>query len=533
MSNPLAVMIDNILRMLGCKTINRQFLLSYGIIFLLAAASGLSLYFSMAINPQTINVAGRQRMLSQRMAKEAMLVAAEIEQRASLQRTIDLFEKSHRAIIDGDAAQGMNPLDDEATLQQMVKVERLWKQYKALIEQHVTENNAQTLSELKSQSSVVLEEMNKAVVMMTQAADKTTRTQLMIAFVCVMAILVLVVLGRVFGVSMLMNNIERLQRRMAEVGKGDFSHRFSVVHSDNEVGAMYTAYNQMLTHVSELLRNVRAVAANTEHHVESVMKATADAERGVSRQYNDLELVATAMNEMAATVQEVARNTSDAEAASAEVNQQAHSGGEVVHQSEAQAQQMQQNLQDTAAIIRALEEETIAVGNVTSVISGIAEQTNLLALNAAIEAARAGDKGRGFAVVADEVRTLAQRTQESTQEIKGIISRLQIKAEEAVGSMTQSTDLAVRSTELAQSAARALEEVVASVETISSMNTMISTAAEEQGSVAMDIDQRILSISEVAGNTKQDTEEVVRSTEEIRREIRQLNKLIQNFKLAD
>ena len=103
MNTGIARVIDGMLRALGCRTLNQQFLLSYAIIFLLAAASGISLYLSMAIDPNTINVAGRQRMLSQRIAKEAMLVEAGIEQRAVLEKTISLFERSHRAIVDGDS----------------------------------------------------------------------------------------------------------------------------------------------------------------------------------------------------------------------------------------------------------------------------------------------------------------------------------------------------------------------------------------------------------------------------------------------
>lgn len=528
----MAKIMDGMLRSLGCKTINRQFMLSYALIFLLAAVSAISLYMSMAINPETINVAGRQRMLSQRIAKEAMLVAADIEQRVALEKTITLFEQSHQRIVNGDTVSGMNALSDPDIITQMAHVQSIWDSYKALIEKHIQENSSDTLKQIQQQSPVILKQMNKAVVMMTAQANSTTRTQLLISFVCILLILVLVVLGRVFGLKMLMDNIERLRSRMSEVGKGDFSHRFEVLHTDNEVGHLFDSYNRMLGHVGELLQTVQQVADNTERHIGNVVQATNSTEQGVSRQYDDIELVATAMTEMAATVHEVSSNTTEAEAAAINTGEQARQGGEIVGQSQSQALQMQNTLQETAALIESLKQETLSVGNVTSVIDEIAEQTNLLALNAAIEAARAGEQGRGFAVVADEVRNLAQRTQQSTQQIQQIVLQLQQKAEQAVNSMAVNNSLAETSSELAQSAASALQEIINSAEQISNMNMMISTATDQQSAVATDIDQRIVNISDVAGHTKQEAQEVVQAISQVRKEVQNLNQLTHRFRLS-
>lgn len=531
MKNGMARLIDGILSGLGCRTLNQQFLLSYAIIFLLAAMSGVSLYMSMAIDPNTINVAGRQRMLSQRIAKEAMLVEAKIEQRAVLEKTITLFERSHNAIVAGDSAQNMKPISNPDILAQMQKVNSLWMTYKSMLLRHIERATPETLAQIHKQSPVVLKEMNKAVVMMTQESGSITRMQLMISFVCVVAILFLVIMGRMFGLRMLMDNITRLERRMIQVGDGDFSHRFDIIRADNEIGKLFKCYNDMLQHVSELMSKVQQVASNTDQHVSRVVSATADTERGVGRQYDDLEQIAAAMTEMSATVQEVASNAIEAERAAGETDKQAHQGGDVVERSEQQATEMLRTLEGTEEMLLQLETETQAVDQVTSVINDIAEQTNLLALNAAIEAARAGDQGRGFAVVADEVRTLAQRTQQSTHQIQDIVERLQTQSQTAVSAMKKSTQLAVESNELSQAGAAALQGIIGSTETISSMNTMISTAAEEQSTVAADIDQRLVNVSNVAGETKDDTQRVVQSTEEIRREIHELNVLVQKFKL--
>lgn len=531
MHQSIASLIDSTLRLIGLKTLKSQFTFSYALIFILAASSGISLYFSLSINPQTIDMAGRQRMLSQKIAKEVLLVAAKVEQETTLRKTMQLFESSHTAIINGDAKLGMNPITDEAILKQMSHVESLWNDYKKTITKHLAQNNEQSLSEIQKKSPVILKEMNKAVGMLTKMASDTMHAQLMVAFACVSLILILVVFGRIFGLSMLISNIQRLLSRMSEVGEGDFSHRFTVDRTDNEIGQMFHAYNNMIDRVGDLLRAVQNVALNTETHIQKVVSATADANEGVNRQYEDIELVATSMNEMSATVQEVAQNAVEAENAASETDRQAQSGGEVVGQSGEQVHKMLANLEDTAQILKELEEETLSVSNVTSVINDIADQTNLLALNAAIEAARAGEQGRGFAVVADEVRTLAQRTQQSTQEIRDIIDRLQNKAQTAVSSMDSSTQLAEKSNELAEAAAASLQTIMQSADTISSMNTMISTAAEEQSSVAAEIDSRVISISDSAGRTKEDTARVVEATEEIGREAHQLSTLVKQFRL--
>lgn len=527
----IAKIVDAILRVMGCKTLNSQFLLSYAMIFLLAAGSAVMLYMSMAIDPQTINVAGKQRMLSQKMAKEVMLVGAGVEQESVLRKTMALFEVSHGKIINGDPEQGMNPITDKAILKQMEVVGALWKDYKALLESYLKDQSDANTAELKRTSPIILKEMNKAVVMLTNVSSETTSSLLTGAFICILGILFLVLTGRAFGLTMLMQNIKRLQRRLAQVGEGDFTHRFKITHTDNEVGQMYTSFNDMSDHMSMLATNVLESVGRTEQYVQSVVAATNETEQGVNRQYTEIDQVASAMTEMAATVNEVASNSAEAAEAAQAADVLAKSSDETVSRAVSQISAMSGNLNRTAEVLTSLQHETGQVGSVLEVITGVAEQTNLLALNAAIEAARAGEHGRGFAVVADEVRTLAQRTQDSTQEITNIIDRLQSQALDAVNAMENTSHEAQQSVELATEAKDALASILASVDTISQMNMLIATAAEEQSQVAVDIDKRVVNISDVSSHTRDDAAKVVEATQNISHEVEVLSNLAGRFKV--
>ncbi|NHZ69797.1 MAG: methyl-accepting chemotaxis protein, partial [Thermotogales bacterium] len=258
---------------------------------------------------------------------------------------------------------------------------------------------------------------------------------------------------------------------------------------------------------------------------------TSTTREGVQRQKSEIDQVATAMTEMAATVQEVARNAATAAGAARDANEEAGSGKRVVKETIQAINSLAGEVQSASDVINQLAADSEAIGGVLDVIRGIAEQTNLLALNAAIEAARAGEQGRGFAVVADEVRTLAQRTQTSTQEIQSMIEKVQSGARNAVNVMESGREQAAGSVSKAGEAGTSLETINSAVSAINDMNMQIASAAEEQSAVAEEINRNIVNIGIVADETADGSNKIANANEDLVRLGGQLQSIVSMFKV--
>ena len=530
MRQAIARFVTAFLKSIGLRSLDKQYFFSYALIFLFALVTAASLYLSLGSDATSINVAGRQRMLSQRVAKEALLVAEGVRPRQTVQQTIELFERSHRALMDGDKGMGVAAVSDPAIRGQLDQVWSLWKDYKASIQQYLDAPSRERVEAIDRQSPVVLQEMHQGVNMMAAAANEAVRQQQLLALFMTIGILVIVTAGRMFGWSVLMKQIKALRDHLAAVGNGDFSQPLAIEDTENEVGQMFAAYNDMVKHTGDIVSGVVQASTQVSSAVDRVGTALEETERGVRHQHSDIDQVATAMNQMTATVQEVANNASHAAQSAEQANEQAGAGRQAVGSLRDGIDRLAKQVEATAEKMAKLEADSEEVGRVVEVINGIAEQTNLLALNAAIEAARAGEQGRGFAVVADEVRTLAQRTQQSTEEIRSIIERLQEQSRDAASAMAESRDEVRANVEQTSEAGNTLEGIVDAVSVISQQNTQIATAAEEQAQVASEVDQRVTGIASVAERTTENVNESVDAAQEIATQMEDLRALISRFR---
>ncbi|WP_406822895.1 methyl-accepting chemotaxis protein [Pseudomonas asplenii] len=290
------------------------------------------------------------------------------------------------------------------------------------------------------------------------------------------------------------------------------------------LAAMQTNLRNALTLIGD--SSTQLAATSEEMHA-----VTESASRTIQRQGNEIEMAATAVNEMSAAVEEVASNAASTSQLTSQSSSAAIAGRTQVEETVAAINQMVSSVQMTSTEVQALANMATDISKVLDVIRAIAEQTNLLALNAAIEAARAGEAGRGFAVVADEVRALAHRTQQSTQEIEQMVGSIQSGTSNAVSSMSQTSTQAQKTLEMAHGAGKVLVNITDSLGQINERNLMIATAAEEQAQVAREVDQNLVSIRDLSSETSEGSSQTAIATAELSGLAANLNRLTRQFQL--
>jgi len=314
------------------------------------------------------------------------------------------------------------------------------------------------------------------------------------------------------------------------IAAGDLSENPAVERRD-ELGQLQQSMARMIRNLRGLISGIGDSARQIASAATQLSTVTEQTRAGVNNQKDETDQVATAMNEMLATAQEVARHAEQASIAASEADQQTHLGDKVVAQAVEQIGHLASEMELSSRAMLALQQESQQIGSVLDVIKSVSQQTNLLALNAAIEAARAGSAGEGFAVVADEVRSLALRTQESAEEIEGLILRLHTGTQQVADIMDSSRSLTDNSVSLTRDAGDALAAIARTVSVIQEMNPQIAAAAEEQSAVAEEINRSVLKVRDVSEQTAAASEETAAASAQLSQLSLDLQTLVGKFRL--
>jgi len=321
----------------------------------------------------------------------------------------------------------------------------------------------------------------------------------------------------------------RLLDGMHKLSAGDFSEPIESLHKD-EIGAITRQAERIRQSQQRDIQGISESSNNLVNAIEELSGVIDETHQGVINQQKQTRQIADAIGDLNAIVEEVRGYANSAAESSAETAQEAENGHEVVEQNIQNVQLLAKQIEYTATTMESLQQDSESIGTVIDVIRSISEQTNLLALNAAIEAARAGETGRGFAVVADEVRALANRTQQSTEQIQAMVERLQEGSSNAVKAMQESKRYADDAATRAAIAGHALENITQAVVHIKETNIQIASGANIQSEMTEAIRQNIREISEIADHSTENADRITLANEKLHRISQQLRQMISRFK---
>ena len=321
-------------------------------------------------------------------------------------------------------------------------------------------------------------------------------------------------------------------RAMANIasGEADLTHRLDTSGRD-ELSELGRHFNRFSEHLGELIRQLLTAAHSLDRHSGELGAIAAQSQRHSDTQTQQMDMLATAINEVTHAIQDVARHAEQASGEVQSAERRADQGQVSIQTSLHQTEGLSDTILQAAEVIESLAQESTQIGTVLDVIRSIADQTNLLALNAAIEAARAGDQGRGFAVVADEVRLLAQRTQKSTQEIHAMIERLQANSGAAVRVIQESRQASQHTIEQAGQASDSLEQINQTLRNLAAVNASIASATLQQSHVVEEINQSVVQVAGLAQTNATASVQTSQASQQLRGIADQLGHLLGQFKV--
>ncbi len=353
------------------------------------------------------------------------------------------------------------------------------------------------------------------------------RQLIIAALILVLLVVVYLYIGFFMSVRNAINQFSKAARTVAD---GDMTAHIQLDNRD-ELGELTTEFNNMTDRIAELVRSVSRTTSDVDQQAMRVKDTASANSEAVARQMEESGQINEAMNQMVEAVHEVTESAHRVSDSANTAERDTEEGRAVVADTVDTINRLATEISGAVDVINRVSADSANISQVLVEIKAIAEQTNLLALNAAIEAARAGEQGRGFAVVADEVRSLSQRTHKSTEEIEGMISRLQSGVKDAVAAMTNSHDVTATTVRKSSEVTEALDRIAQGIATIVDMSHQIAQAAEEQSAVARNVNDNVEQISELGQTTASNAEETLASSRQMSELTASLQRLVEAFKV--
>ncbi|MBI5969910.1 MAG: type IV pili methyl-accepting chemotaxis transducer N-terminal domain-containing protein [Deltaproteobacteria bacterium] len=496
---------------------------------------------------KSIDLAGLQRM---RTAKMAYLVERYARSNfdlkqvgADIQTTMNDFEATFKGLRYGSKELGLKPVPAKHgdLIAKFVNAEQLWSKRRGQILYVMGEKDTFYKKNTELANIHTPQLVNAAedlMGQMTLLADKSAANGLLVMMVAVLISAVCTMFFMWLTNHHLLRPILRVKETVEGFSRGDLTKRAGVkiaflgMDVKDEVTSLGDSVDQMGNQMSGLISRISDSSSQLASASEQLASSATQIAAGADKQSGQTVQIASAMEEMNATVIEVAKNSQQVSESARGAQAIAIKGGDVVSQAIIAMKEVSESTSVTSDTIKKLGRSSEEIGTIVSVINDIADQTNLLALNAAIEAARAGEQGRGFAVVADEVRKLAERTTKATKEISAMIGTIQTETSKAVDAMADGTTKVEKGVKLANEAGDALKRIVSGVENVTDMISHIATSAEEQSSTTDEITQNMDSIADVAKANVTAIGEVSRATSEMARLATDLKSLVTRFTVA-
>ncbi|WP_394209337.1 methyl-accepting chemotaxis protein [Enterovibrio calviensis] len=415
--------------------------------------------------------------------------------------------------------------------------ERLFDTYRDQLEQEVAADKyTEELESYITLADGFLEQLADSADSIADSADEQAAVAVQTAVTMVAAVWIV---AMVFGamttyvlIRAIIKPVDELLKRLNDIAQGDGDLTQRVDDSGNdEIAALGKAFNGFVIKIQSLVSQIATESGVLNTAIGSISDLSNRVSERVEVQSQEVESVVSSIYQVNDAADSISSNAQNCSEASRSASDDGESARQVVQQAVTSVQGLAKDIDLSSSVIDQLNTEVARIVSVLGVIRDIAEQTNLLALNAAIEAARAGEQGRGFAVVADEVRTLASRTQNSTNEIQGMIDSLKKGADDAVESMKRSKTGGESTVEYAQNAGDALERITLAINNLNTMNQEIATAAEEQRSVVHTANTSAKNVKEVVEESRLAAKENLNYTQDMRASLGKLSSLVGQFRV--